>query len=158
MSGSALTTETINDKRIKNFNILLETFSDFGVAVHEMGHILGAPDFYTYDNVKPVEYWDVMSNGNYAMPEIPHFVMHLKEKYFGWINDIPEITQAGTYTLNPVTSATNNCYRINSPYSDDEYFLLEYRRHISNRFGGNGMRRYYSQNNGLLITRIVPSV
>ncbi|MCL2039070.1 MAG: T9SS type A sorting domain-containing protein [Bacteroidetes bacterium] len=158
LSGGLLTTETINGKRIRNFNLLLETLSDFGVATHEMGHILGAPDFYTYDNIAPVEYWDVMSNGNYAMPEIPHFMMHLKQKYYGWIDDIPEITQAGTYILNPVTSATNNAYKIRSPYSEDEYFLLEYRRHIDSRFGGNGLKNRYPQNNGLLIYRVVPSV
>ena len=154
-SGSALTIETINSKRIRKFNALLETHSSKDVAIHEMGHILGAPDFYTYDPVRPIECWDPMSNN---ILEPPHFMMHLKEKYFGWVNNIPEITQAGTYTLNPVTSATNNCYRINSPYSDDEYFLVEYRRHISGRFGGDGLKSVYPQNNGLLIYRIVPSV
>jgi len=155
---SALTTETINGKRIRNFNVLLETFSDVGVAIHEMGHILGAPDFYTYDAVQPVEYWDVMSHGNYVLPHIPHFTMHLKQKYFGWIENIPEITESGVYTLNPVSSATNNVFRVNSPYSYNEYFLLEYRRHIDNRFGGNSLQLAYPQNNGLMIYRVVPSV
>ena len=46
----------------------------------------------------------------------------------GWITSIPTITTTGTYTLNPITSSTNNAYRINSPNSTTEYYVVEYRR------------------------------
>ena len=94
-----------------------------------------------------------MANGGNAFP-IPHPVMHLKHQYCKWIDTIPVIDQSGTYTLNPVTASTNNVYRINSPYSDNEYFLLEYRRHIDERFGA-GVKDFYPENNGLLIQRII---
>ena len=155
-SAGALTNETINGKRIRSYNVLMETWSNKSVAIHELGHIFGAPDFYVVgDNIIPVEHWDPMSN-NLLIP--PHFTMHLKQKYFRWIDEIPEITVSGTYTLSPVTSATNNAFRISSPYSDDEFFMLEYRQHIAGGFNGDFLKNHYPQNNGLLIYRVIPRV
>ena len=59
-----------------------------------------------------------------------HMGAYMKWKYANakWVTSIPEITVSGTYTLNPLTSSTNNCYKIASPYSDKEFFILEYRK------------------------------
>jgi len=147
-SASSIT-ETINGKRVREYNLMNEV-SGKSITIHEFAHILGSPDLYTHpnNNETAVGNWDAMGD-NAATVE---FLMHLRHKYFNWIDTIPVITQSGTYTLNPTTSATNNVYRINSPYrycSGNEYFLVEYRKKNSGKFNAN-----YSQNNGLLITRI----
>ena len=71
----------INGKAVYEYNILLEMGgSGMGVAIHEMGHVFGAPDLYTYETkVQPCGYWEQMSNDSEAPP---HFSMYLKHKYF----------------------------------------------------------------------------
>ncbi len=52
----------------------------------------------------------------------------MRMKYGGWIENIPWITEPGTYTLNPLSSSENNAYRIPSQNSSAEYFVVEYRK------------------------------
>ncbi|MCX6563286.1 MAG: M6 family metalloprotease domain-containing protein, partial [Candidatus Aminicenantes bacterium] len=122
-------TVNIGTKRVYAYNFQLNGTSGPGpsVLVHEMGHSLGAPDFYRYTDktITPVGYWDVMS-WNLSTPQ--HMSAFTKFKYMTWISSIPKITTAGTYTLNPLTSSTNNCYKIDSPNSTKEYFVVEYRK------------------------------
>ncbi|MCQ2376278.1 MAG: M6 family metalloprotease domain-containing protein [Salinivirgaceae bacterium] len=128
---------TIKGKKIGTYNLHLENrlinsnSKDVGVLCHEMFHSLGAPDLYQYkDNKKDVEYgtpvgsWDLMGNNN-TNPQ--HMGTYMKYKYGKWIDEIPEITESGTYTLNPIWSKTKNCYKLatNNP---NEYFVLEYRK------------------------------
>lgn len=126
----------INDKRVWNFNFQLsDNPSYFSVSVlcHEMSHTLGSPDLYHYsDSVgfAPVGPWDLMAQ-NGSTPQ--HSGAYMKYRYGGWIDEIPEITESGTYTLFPVSSETPDriCYRIASE-NDMEYFVLEYRKKTSN--------------------------
>ena len=120
----------INGKRVYDFNFQLSAFlasSGVGVLCHEMFHSLGSPDLYHYtsNGIAPVGSWDLMEN-NTNPPQ--HMGAFMKYKYGHWIASIPELTVDGTYTLNPVTSSTNNCYKIPSPNSSTEYFIVEYRR------------------------------
>ncbi|MCL2041233.1 MAG: M6 family metalloprotease domain-containing protein [Bacteroidales bacterium] len=120
---------TLNGKRVMIYNFQVETVFDqqgASVLAHEMFHSLGAPDLYRYvnENIDPVGPWDLM-NMNATPPQSSAAYMRLK--YGGWLNNIPEITQPGTYTLNNVWSATNNAYKIASPNSSSEYFVIEYR-------------------------------
>jgi M6 family metalloprotease-like protein len=122
-------TAMIHDKRVWDFNFQLETELDTrgnGVLCHETYHSLGAPDLYHYSSssVTPVGRWDIMEQ-NMNPPQ--SMGAYMKYRYGGWIDDIPEITECGTYTLNPITSSENNCYKIASPYSSSEFFVLEYR-------------------------------
>lgn len=122
-------TAMIHDKQVWDFNFQLETELDSrgnGVLCHETYHTLGAPDLYHYTNssVTPVGRWDVMEQ-NMNPPQ--SMGAYMKYRYGGWIDDIPEITECGTYTLNPITSSENNCYKIASPFSNEEFFVLEYR-------------------------------
>jgi M6 family metalloprotease-like protein len=122
-------TAYINDKRVYTYNFQLQTslaLSGVGVLCHEMFHSLGAPDLYHYshDGLKPVYRWDIMEND---LDPPQHMGAYMKFRYGMWISSIPEITSNGTYSLNPLTSSTNNCYKIASPYSTNEYFLVEYR-------------------------------
>ncbi|MEI6766134.1 MAG: M6 family metalloprotease domain-containing protein [Bacteroidota bacterium] len=120
----------INGKRVYDYNLQVQNHllvSGNGVLCHEMFHTLGAPDLYHYnqDGLMPVGIWDLMQS-NQEPPQ--HMGAYMKFRYGGWISSIPVISAAGTYTLNPLTTPTGNCYRINSPNSTTEYFVVEYRK------------------------------
>ncbi len=120
----------INGKRVYDYNFQLQTELAGGGAstlCHEMFHSLGAPDLYHYtDNgVQPAYLWDIMEY-NASPPQ--HMTAYMKMRYGTWISSIPTITTSGTYTLEPLTHPTNNCYKIASPYSASQYFVLEYRK------------------------------
>jgi M6 family metalloprotease-like protein len=145
-------TANINGKRVWRYNFQIRSHlvsSGNGVLAHEMFHTIGAPDLYhySYDGIRPVWKWDLMER-NLNPPQ--HMGAYMKYKYGGWISSIPEITEAGTYTLSPLTSPTNNCYKISSPRSTSEYFIIEYRRK-SGRFDNS------LPGSGLIIYRINPA-
>ncbi|HRY34162.1 MAG TPA: M6 family metalloprotease domain-containing protein, partial [Bacteroidales bacterium] len=123
-------TATINGVQVWDYNFQLETFltgSGNGVLCHEMFHSLGAPDLYHYtDNgIDPVGPWDIMETTSNPPQSMGAW---MKYKYGTWIGTVPVISTSGTFTLNPVTNSTNNLYRLNSPNSTTEFFILEYRR------------------------------
>ena len=124
----------INGKVVGTFNFQLADASDYfntSTMCHEMNHSLGAPDLYhySYSGPTPVGPWDLMEND--AMPP-QHCGAYMKMKYGHWIDEIPEITQAGTYTLNPISSPspTNVAYKIQSD-DPNQYYVLEYRDNTS---------------------------
>ncbi len=142
-------TAYINGKRVGTFNFQLQSSlmsSGVGVLCHEMFHSLGAPDLYHYteNGISPVGTWDIMEN-DLNPPQ--HMGAHMKFKYGNWISSIPVINTSGTYYLNPLTEAENNCYRINSPRSSNEYFVLEYRKR-------NTLFERMLSGDGLLVYRI----
>ena len=121
----------INGKRVFVYNFqLADATNHFKTSTmcHEMNHSLGAPDLYHYyenTDINPVGRWDLMEE-NATPPQ--HCGAYMKIKYGHWIDDIPEISQAGTYTLNPISSATptNIAYKI--PTEDPkQFYILEYR-------------------------------
>ncbi len=123
-------TASIRNLRVSTYNFQLENsmkWNGVGVLCHEMFHSLGSPDLYHYsgDGLSPVGPWDVMEH-DLNPPQ--HMGAYMKAKYGQWIDSIPEITRAGTYTLKPLTSATNNAYLIRTSQSATEFFVLEYRR------------------------------
>jgi M6 family metalloprotease-like protein len=131
----------INGKMVWDFTFQPEDQNSVRTLCHEMFHSVGAPDLYhyTFNGVTPAGCWDIMESGN------GHMGMYMKQKYGGWINPIPVIG-TGTYTLNPVTSATDNAYRIN--LTGNEYLVLEYRKRGSDLFEQD------LPGSGLLIYRI----
>lgn len=123
-------TVNIRGKRVFDYNFQLQNSlksSGVGVLCHEMFHSLGSPDLYHYtsNGINPCYRWDVM-DANMNPPE--HMGAHMKMKYGTWISSIPTISTPGTYTLKPITSPTNNAYKIISPYSSIEYYVVEYRK------------------------------
>lgn len=121
----------IHGKRVYRYNFQMEKSlleeSGVGVLAHEMFHSLGAPDLYhySYDGLNPVYIWDVM-HFNFNPPQ--HMTAYMKYRYGKWIDSIPEITKDGTYTLNPLYNGKNQVYKIRSPKSETEYFVVEYRK------------------------------
>lgn len=126
-------TAMINGKRVWDYNFQLQSALGVSVLCHEMFHSIGAPDLYHYngDGFQPVYKWDLMEY-NTTPPQ--HMGAYMKYRYGGWIASIPEITTSGTYTLDPITSSTNNCFKIASPSSANEYFVVEYRKKAASGF------------------------
>ncbi len=121
-------TANINSKRVYTYNLQMQTVLRVGVLCHEMFHSLGSPDLYhySYDGLSPVGPWDLMEWDD-TPPQ--HMSAYMKYRYGHWISSIPEITpDGGTYTLNPLTSSTGQCYKIASNHSPTEFFVVEYRR------------------------------
>ncbi|MBP9994151.1 MAG: M6 family metalloprotease domain-containing protein [bacterium] len=119
----------INEKRVYTFNFqLADAVGNFNTSTmcHEMNHSLGAPDLYhySYTGPTPVGRWDLMQS-NATPPQ--HMGAYMKYMYGNWIDEIPEITEPGVYTLHDISSSTNNCYKIASPESN-QYYVLEYRK------------------------------
>lgn len=145
--------ETINGKRAYEYALVMENELEergANVLMHETFHIYGAPDLYHYyDNIEPVGSWEIMATSDGQMTN-----MYMKYKYGGWIDEILEIESSGTYTLNKTSKQSNNCYVIRTPFSGDEFFVLEFRTkegydniitgsglvvyRIDSRFEGNG--------------------
>lgn len=140
----------INNKEVATYNFQLETATDtsgVGVLAHEMFHSLGAPDLYHYkynEEISPASKWDLMDT-DLNPPQ--HMTAYMKMQYGKWFGSIKSITASGTYTLNPLTSATNNAYKIASPNSTTEYFVLEYRKKA-------GAFESSIPSEGLLVSRI----
>ncbi len=116
----------IHGKRVWDYTFQPENQAVVGTICHEMFHTLGAPDLYrySYDGYNPVGPWDIMSSG------FSHMSAYMKYKYANakWVTELPVISEPGEYTLNPLTSNSNQAYRINSPYSSGEFFVVEYRK------------------------------
>lgn len=110
-----------------------------GTLTHEMFHLYGAPDLYhknadsryNSDAVNPdnpgkrypVYRWDNMCDARGELTST-----YMRYKYGGWIENVPEIKNNGRYTLNKASMSSGNCYYIRSPFSEYEYFWLEYRK------------------------------
>jgi len=60
--------------------------------------------------------------------------MYMKYKYGGWLNSLPTATIGNTYNLNPVTSSTDNVYKLAIPGSNSQYLVFEYRKRGSDVF------------------------
>lgn len=120
-----------------------------GVLAHEAFHVLGAPDLYRYNySGNPVGPWDLMAEQDANAPQ--HMTTYMKMKYGKWIDDIPTITESGTYTLDSVYSNSGNAFRI--PSSDsNQYYVVEYRKK-------QGRYEKNIPSEGLLVYRIDTSV
>lgn len=115
------------------FDLLKNIPINTGVLCHEMSHALGTYDLYhVNDKLNPVGIWDLMSD-NQAVAQ--NMTVYTKWRYCRWLEEeygsdgIPEISEPGTYTLNPVGSPTpeNIAYKI-KPIGSNEYFVVEYRK------------------------------
>ena len=119
----------INGSRVYDYTFELTESSYFtaGVLCHEFFHVLGAPDLYHYNsNGSPdaVGGWDLMESTSNPPQYMGAF---MKWKYGDWLPEIPEITSTGIYTLNPLQQQENAAYKIASPNSETEYYVVEYR-------------------------------
>jgi M6 family metalloprotease-like protein len=134
----------INGKQVMDYTFQPENQNEVYILCHEMFHSVGSPDLYHYNfnGVSPVGCWDLMESGK------GHMGAYMKKEYGGWLPSPTVISQTGDYVLNPLTSQTDNFYRINVAGHANEYFILEYRKKGSDFFEQN------LPESGLLIYRI----
>ena len=139
-----------------------------GVFCHEMGHLLGAPDFYRYyTGGEPVGGWSHMAGSPWGMPIGMDMLTRYKYHQFQPdgngdgvldLNDVPVITRSGIYTLYPsylkpdasmdALTGKHVAYHINSKV-ENQYFLLEYRKVDANSYD-----QQLGKQQGMTIARI----
>ena len=124
-SGMKIKNVTINGKVVDSYNtqvenILLDQTNNVGTLAHETFHLYGAPDLYT---IGSVGHWDVMNSISNQLTN-----SYMKCRYGNLMYNIPEIKKDGNYFLFDARVENNNCYIIRSPFSDEEFYVLEYRR------------------------------
>ena len=106
--------------------------SRIGPPCHEIGHALGAMDYYDTDYQTGGYYegtgeWDIMASGSWnddgARPA--DFNPYVKAYDYGWV-DVQSLERDTINIISPSTGR-NNIYRINTPEEGD-YFLLDNRQ------------------------------
>ena len=106
--------------------------SRIGAPCHEIGHALGANDYYDVDYQTGGYYegtgnWDIMASGSWndngARPA--DFNPFVKVYNFGWV-EIQQLQQDTVNIISPST-ARNHIYQIETPATGD-YFLVENRQ------------------------------
>ncbi|MBQ8423532.1 MAG: M6 family metalloprotease domain-containing protein [Coprobacter sp.] len=127
--------------------------SRIGVHCHEMGHALGAMDYYDTDdniggNYEGTGNWDIMASGSWNNDGITpaNFNPYVKAYNFGWI--IPtEIDNTNEIVLKPSNFNKEYIYRLDMPGGD--YYLLENRSYDGFDIGnpGKGLLIYHIHNN-----------
>ena len=102
-----------------------------GTICHEMGHVLGLPDFYDTDysgtggQSVVLESWDLMSSGNYNnSAKTPPYLSALEREMLGWLDPIILISDSTPCTL-PAISDSNKAYKVN--LNSNEFFIFEHR-------------------------------
>lgn len=127
---------TLNGAGVDHFVFDFEMGIGVSVISHEMGHMIGAPDYYHYgdapmgsvapwNGISPVGYWDLMSSDN-----AQYWLTYTKFKYGHWFAPIPEIVPTvtpTTYTLTAIDQAPYSCYKIAST-NPNQFYMVEYRR------------------------------
>ena len=108
--------------------------SRIGVCCHEIGHALGALDFYDTDYEDGGSFagtgeWDVMASGSHNNNGITpaDFNPYVKAYNFGWVN--PSLLPTGEVTLQPSNDSPNSYYILKEKTTGD-FYMLENRQRI----------------------------
>ena len=124
-----------------------------GVICHEMGHVLGAPDFYDTNYATGGQYqgtglWDIMArgatDGSRAEDIPPHHNPYTKTQIFKWATAQSLPADNTLVNLEPASSSSNSFYKIDTNTSG-EYFLIENRQlqGFDRYLPGHGMMIYH---------------
>lgn len=154
--GLAIGGKILNVYNVMNYGTLSNATGGAGLVAHEFIHGLGPLDTYRVCNDMvagcgegPVGCWDVMAE-TCAFVQYP---LAYTRKELGWIT-IPEVTESGSYTLtSPQKNSNKYAMILKTPYSDNEIFVVEYRKQgsfynvnpedkIDSKIGGSGIIVY----------------
>ena len=109
--------------------------SRIGPHCHEIGHALGAMDYYDTDyetggNYPGTGKWDIMASGSWNDQGVnpANFNPYTKAYDFGW-TEVVTLEKDSVLQLQS-SNINNKVYRINTPVADD-YYLLENRKQTS---------------------------
>lgn len=132
---------SIKEKKLATYNLInvgtnennIFNKSLIKVAIHEFLHAFNYPDLYRYYyRGNPVGEWDVMANTD-GYGQLP--LVYTRNFYSGLNMNIEEISSDGTYTVKSSQSSNKNdivAFKIKSPLSDKEYFMVEFRKKSGN--------------------------
>ena len=124
-----------------------------GTICHEMGHVLGLPDFYDTDYAGTggqsvvLESWDLMSSGNYNNDsKTPPHLSALEREMLGWLN-LTILNFDSTLCTLPAISDSNKAYKVN--LNSNEFFIFEHRnqKKWDKYTPGKGMLVFHGDNN-----------
>ncbi|GHT78397.1 hypothetical protein AGMMS50262_20990 [Bacteroidia bacterium] len=125
-----------------------------GVICHELGHVLGSPDYYDADGAgSGGEYagtgkWDLMSNGSWNNNgATPAYINMVQKINYGWLEPMAlDYTQE---VRNMPNSAENPIAYLLTPPNANEYYVLENRQRIGfdAYLPGNGLLIYHVTEN-----------
>lgn len=143
----------IHGLKVQDYILQPEASVNVRTTCHEMYHGLGAPDLYLYNqniNYGPVGVWDLMGGG------FVHMSAYMKWKYTNhlWVEDIPEITKSGRYSLKPLAKGNQNvAYRINVGRENEarQWLVLEFRKRV-------GIYEKNLPGSGLVVSRVMPDL
>ncbi|MBE6055106.1 MAG: N-acetylmuramoyl-L-alanine amidase [Clostridium sartagoforme] len=132
---------SINGKKLGTYNLInvgttennIFNKGNLKVAIHEFLHAFSYPDLYRYYyRGNPVGEWDVMANTD-GYGQLP--LVYSRNFYSNLNLNIQEINSDGVYELKSSQSSNKNdtiAYKIKSPLSDKEYFMVEFRKNEGN--------------------------
>lgn len=110
--------------------------SRIGPHCHEMGHALGAMDYYDTDYEKDGSFegtgmWDIMAQGSWNNEGVSpaNFNPYVRIYNFGW-EEANLLPTDGYAVLEPSNESKGHIYRIDTPV-DGEFFLIENRAQSS---------------------------
>ena len=132
-------TESIGGMKIDHYSCSPELRGNYGSGIsrigppcHEIGHALGAMDFYDVDYqtggyFEGTGEWDIMASGSWNDDGIrpADFNPYVKAYNYGWVS-VQSLEQDTLNIIHPST-LKDNIYRIDTPVNGD-YFLLDNRQ------------------------------
>lgn len=120
-----------------------------GIAIHEIGQMIGAPTLYGPEPGNGLGYYDAMSNPYGFDGDLHHpgSLSAYTRMLLNWA-DVVEITDGGSYTID-ASSKTNKVYKISKGFPTDQYYLIENRMNSGYDEGlaGPGLAIYHIDGN-----------
>lgn len=169
LGGGSFTANTGITYTVGSFNIIPESgaylgVSGSGVIIHEFMHSIGYPDLYCNADTTgyrpiPVGIWDIMSS---VSANVQYPLAYMRQYISGWLNLDTVTTNKTGYQLVAASStdSTNKNQQaviLRTPYSDSEFFVVEYRKKEPQYTDRGGYSYNYDTKipgSGLIIYRI----